>query len=171
MPVAEHLSMLCAQFLANCLRPSHPSQEVVLIPPGPRTNASGRPMKETLSSRFIAAVSPFLEGGTGTELNYKHVKESVQTASVRASIVSLKPNPVLGVKAPEVHESELWLSRIHQTTLTQLCSSKCASLKTYQHFMKSATDDICPECHSAPHSTSHIFSCSACPTTLSVWDL
>jgi hypothetical protein len=39
MPVAEHLSKLCAQFLTNCLRPSHPSHEVVQIPPGPRTNA------------------------------------------------------------------------------------------------------------------------------------
>jgi hypothetical protein len=30
MPVAEHLSMLCAQFLVSCLRPSHPSHKVVL---------------------------------------------------------------------------------------------------------------------------------------------
>jgi hypothetical protein len=173
MPVAEHLSMLCAQFLANCLRPSHPSHEVVQIPPGPRTNASGRPMKETLSSRFTAAVSPILqaEGGSVSELNYKRVKDLIHSSSVRASIEKLKPNPVLGTKAPDVHVSELSLPRIYQTTLTQLRSSKCANLKSYLYFIKSTTDDVCPECLSAPHTTSHIFSCSACPTTLTVWDL
>ena len=76
MPVAEHLSMLCAQFLASCLRPTHPSHETVLIPPGPRTNASGRPMKETLQSKFSAVVAPFLkaEGGTVHDVNYIHIK-------------------------------------------------------------------------------------------------
>jgi hypothetical protein len=57
MPVAEHLGMLCAQFLAGCLLPSHSSHEVVLLPPGPRKNSSGRPLKETLASRFDDSVA------------------------------------------------------------------------------------------------------------------
>jgi hypothetical protein len=47
--VSEHLGMLCAQYLASCLNPTHPSHEVVLLPPGPRTNNQGRPLKETLA--------------------------------------------------------------------------------------------------------------------------
>ena len=173
MPVAEHLSMLCAQFLASCLRPTHPSYETVKIPTGPRTNASGRPMKETLQSKFSATISPFLEaeGGTIHDISYGRVKVAIHAASVRDSINRLKPNPVLGAKAPEVHAYELSLSRIYQTTLAQLHSNKCASLQSYKHFIKSAADDSCPECLSAPHTTSHIFSCCAYPTPLTKWDL
>jgi hypothetical protein len=163
--------MLCTQFLANCLRPSHPTHEVVLLPTGPRTNAAGRPMKETLSSRFSAAVSPFLQNGIVPEPSYIRTKEAIHTAAVRASIDKLKPNPVLSVKAPEVHASELSLPRVYQTTLNQLRSGKCACLHSYLFFIKSATDDVCPDCNSAPHTTSHLFSCSAHPTTLTVWDL
>jgi hypothetical protein len=45
MRVSEHLGMLCAQYLASCLNPTHPSHEVVMLPPGPRTNNQGRPLK------------------------------------------------------------------------------------------------------------------------------
>jgi hypothetical protein len=171
MPVAEHLSMLCTQFLANCLGPSHPSHGVVLLPPGPRTNAAGRPMKETLSSRFSAAVSPFLQNGIVPEPSYKSTKEAIHTDAVCTAIDKLKPNPVLGVKAPEVHASKLSLPRVYQTTLNQLRSGKCACLRSYLFFIKSATDDVSPDCNSAPHTTRHLFSCSARPTTLTVWDL
>jgi hypothetical protein len=44
--------MLSAQYLASCLRRCHPSHEVIQFPPGPRKNCHGRPLKETLSSRF-----------------------------------------------------------------------------------------------------------------------
>jgi hypothetical protein len=57
MPVAAHLSMLYTQFLASCLHPSHPSHEIVGLPPGPRHNTHGRPLKETLSC-FHDNVSP-----------------------------------------------------------------------------------------------------------------
>jgi hypothetical protein len=51
MPVDEHLSMLCAQFLASCLRRCHPSHNVVQLPPGPHKNKHVRPLKETLSPK------------------------------------------------------------------------------------------------------------------------
>jgi hypothetical protein len=46
MPVADHLAMLCTQFLASYMRTAHPLHEVVKLPPGPRCNAKDRPMKE-----------------------------------------------------------------------------------------------------------------------------
>jgi hypothetical protein len=150
MPVAEHLSMLCAQFLANCLRPSHPSHEVVLQPPGPRTNPSGHPMKETLSSKFSNVVAPFLQDGIASDLTYKRTKDAIHTTALHDSISKLKPNPVLGVKAPEVDASELSLPHAHQTNLNQLRSGKCANLRSYLHFIKSVDDDLCPNCHNTP---------------------
>jgi hypothetical protein len=116
MPVAEHLSMLCAQFLANCLRPSHPFHEVVLLPPGPCTNAVGRHIKETLSSRFSAAVFPFLQDGIVPKPSYKHIKEVIHTAAVRTAIDKIKPNsilpPSLGIPDKSENISQIYLGYI-----------------------------------------------------------
>jgi hypothetical protein len=79
LPVAEHLTMLCIQFLASCLRPSHTSHETFQLPPGPRKNQHGRPLKETLSSRFQDALTSHPREGIIPEANYKKVKSDVNT--------------------------------------------------------------------------------------------
>jgi hypothetical protein len=168
MPVADHLAILCVQFLASCMRPSHPSYELVKLLPGPRRNAQGRPLKETLSSKFGDSVSPYLQGGVVPEASYQKTKESIHTAAVRAAIDAAGVNPILGIKPPEVHSLEQTLSRAYRTTLNQLWSNKCNALQNYKHYIKATNSNICPNCHSAPQMTVHLFSCPSFPTTLTL---
>jgi hypothetical protein len=171
MPVADHLAMHCIQFLASCMRSSHPSNELVKLPPGPRRNAQGRHFKETLSSKFGNSVSPYLQGGVIPKANYKKTKGSIHMGTVCASINAAGVNPILGIKPPEVHSSEQTSSRPYRTTLNQLRSNNCNALQNYKHFIKATNSNICPNCHSAPQTTAHFFSCPSFPTTLTFWDL
>ena len=61
--------------------------------------------------------------------------------------------------------------RATRSTLAQLRSGHCARLSTYLHRLGRADSDLCPECRSAPHTTSHLFVCPSHPTSLSVTDL
>jgi hypothetical protein len=171
LPVAEHLTMLCVQFLARCLSPVHPSHRTVLLPPGPRKNLQGRPLKETLSSRFHADLVPYLQDGILPSIIYNRTKDAIHTAAVRDYLASAPPNKVLGTRPPDIHPSEESLPRICRTTLSQLRSDYCSSLNSYQFFINAINDDECPECNISPHSTSHLFSCPSHPTTLTVLDL
>jgi hypothetical protein len=116
MPVADYLAMLCVQFLASCMRPSHSLHEFVKLPPGPRWNAHGSPLKKTLSSRFGDSVSPYLQGGVVPEASYEKTKNAINTAAVCASIQAAGVNVILGTKPPEVHSSEQTLPRAYRTT-------------------------------------------------------
>jgi hypothetical protein len=171
LPVDEHLFMLCTQFLASCLHPSHPSNATVKLPPGHQKNQHGRPMKETLSSCFHDAVSPYLWGDLIPSGLYDKIKNDIHTATVQNYLTSAGPNKVLGTRPPAVDNSEKSLPQAYVTTLHQLRSSKCSALKTYQYFIKASNDDICQSCQSAPESTFHIFNCSTNPTPLTVLDL
>ena len=169
MPVAEHLSMLCSQFLAKCLSPSHPSHDLVMQAPGPRRNNQGRPMKETLASKFQHTVAPYLQDdGTIPAINFNSTKDAIHTSTYLGSAA---PNPVLGCAPPEVDPSEMTLPHIYRTTLSQLRSKKCASLRSYQFWIKATNDDICPSCSTASQTSSHLFSCPSFPTTLTIWDM
>jgi hypothetical protein len=94
-----------------------------------------------------------------SEVSYKRAKDALHTEAVRAYLLSTGVNPVLGSKPPDIHPTEETLPRVHRTTLAQLRSGKCSSLQTYQFFIASASDDICPACHTAPQSTNHLFAC------------
>jgi hypothetical protein len=168
MPVDEHLSMLCAQFLASCLRRCHPSHDVVQLPPRPRKNKHGHPLKERLSSRFLDVVSPHPVDGIIPEASYKRIRNKIHTTAVQNYIQSAAPNRLLGVRPPEVSRSEETLPRIYRRILAQLRDDRCSSLQTYQYFIKKANDDICLHCHLAPETVLHLFSCAANPTHLNV---
>jgi hypothetical protein len=116
MPVATHLSMLCTQFLASCLRTSHPSHNVVKLPPGPRHNVYGRPLKETLSSKFQDAVSPFLTNGIMQECDYKNPK---MLSTLQQSVPPLPLPNQIGCSAPAllrfIHRNVTCLGFIKQT--------------------------------------------------------
>jgi hypothetical protein len=122
--------MLCAQYLASCSSPSHPSHDLIQLSPGPRMNTQGQPMKETLASKFGDVVSLFLSDGIIPGINQKHTKTSIHTNAVHASIAVTGINPVLGTIASPIHSSEETLPHIVRTTLAQLRSGKLANLKT-----------------------------------------
>ena len=114
LPIREHLSMLCKQFLASALRPTHPSHSLVTCDPSPR--ASSRiPL---LQSSFLADVSPYLEqDNTIDPANYKSIIRSIHTSSVQHYIANRPPNKVLQAQPPEISPSESQLPRPFCSTL------------------------------------------------------
>jgi hypothetical protein len=116
MPIDEHLLMLCAQFLVSCLCRNRPSHDVVKLPPGPQNNKHGRPLKETLSSRFLDVVTPHLVDGIVLEASYNRIRNKIHTTVVRNYIQSALPKRVLGIRPPEISRSEKTLPRIASST-------------------------------------------------------
>ena len=57
LPVQDHLSLICYQYLARALQPNNPSHSVITSPSG------SRDMKQTLQSRFLHSVAPHLSSG------------------------------------------------------------------------------------------------------------
>jgi hypothetical protein len=80
-------------------------------------------------------------------------------------------NPVLGTMSPGIHHSVEHLPRASRTSLAKLKTGKCHSLRLYQFFMNNTNDETCQLCHTAQHSSRHLFSCPVFPTSLSVIDL
>jgi hypothetical protein len=105
-----------------------------MLPPGPRKNANGRPMKETMSSKFADALSPYLQDSALPEILYNQTKDAIHTSTVRDYLESAEPNVILGTRPPEIHPSEQTLPRAYRTTLSQLRSDFCSNLATYQFF-------------------------------------
>ena len=163
--VADHLSMLSAQFLASSLRTSHPSHAIVTAPSGPRA------MKRTLFSSHISTVEPFLSDGVTDPATYNDALKAIHTQSAQNTINSLGSNPVLGEKPPAVAASERRLPRSHRTTLAQLRSGFCQSLNDYLMRVGRSQTALCPECLIRRHTVRHLFECDARPTTLTVLDL
>ena len=95
LPLADHLKMLCAQFLAGALRPEHPSHTLVTQDPGPR------PRIPLLQSTFQPAVAEFLEGdGTTDPANHRATIKGIHTAAVASHLAGRAPNRVLQRQAP-----------------------------------------------------------------------
>ena len=165
LPVKDHLSLLSTQFLAKALQPNHPSHPIVTSPSGPRNK------KATLQSRFLCNLTPYLEGGVLQPDRYKSTIAQLHTTAVATSISNRSPNRVLQSSPPPISEEEVILPRIHRTTLAQLRSGFCSSLKDFQVAIHSTTNPLCPSCRQYPQTVSHLFSCSEHPTDLTTADL
>ena len=162
LPVADHLQMLSAQFLASALRPGHPSHEVVLEPKGPRD------MKETLHSGFVSDVAPYLVDGIIPPGEYGTAKKGLHTSFVNKAREAAGNNPLLQSKPPVVHTSSSSLPRAYQCTLSRLRSGFCSSLRAYQHRIGTSPSPTCPLCNAEDQTVPHLFACPAAPTDLLV---
>ena len=119
-------------------------------------------MKETLSSKVIEDVRPYLDAnGVIAPGSY----------GVTQAINNIAPNRVLGCRPPAISKRELQLPRKTRTVLSQLRSGFCCSLKDYQFRIGKSQDDICPLCLLEPETVRHIFDCPARPTQLVPDDL
>ena len=165
LPVRDHLSLLCSQFLARCLVPSHPSHSVVTAPSGPRQK------KQTLQSAFLPTLTPYLSGGTLPPGTYKETLKTLHTAAVACAIGSRPANRVLQIPDPPVSVEERGLPRVYRTTLAQLRSGFSPALNSYLERVGRSNEDLCPSCRAAPHTTNDLFTCQAHPTSLTVRDL
>ena len=130
-----------------------------------------RRCKETLRTKLLATVEPYLRNGTTPRGKVKESMDAIHTDVVRDATSRLDPNRILFSRPPRVNKKELRLPRLTRVTLAQLRSGHCARLKDYQFRIGSATDDICPECDLVSHSVPHLFQCPAHPTTLGIKDL
>ena len=165
LSVGEHCDLLSALYLTSALHPDHPSHEVVSRPAGPRN------MKKTLKSAFLPVVSPYLVNGKMPAGGVAAARSEIHTASVRNSSAFNYPNPVLGAVAPPVDESEKELPRPYRLTLSQLRSSYCVSLKSYQCTIGISDSPTCPDCGDFVQDVPHLFECDRNHTTLTVVDL
>ena len=169
LPVREHLSLLCKQFLVSALRPHHPSHRLVTD----NTNRRPRhtPIRYTLQSKFLPSIQYVLADGLDSIENYKEAISTLHTDCVRSTLESFPDNPVLQSPAPDVHPDEEELPRAYRTSLSQLRSGYSRLLNSYRHRIGIADSPLCPSCGLEDHSTSHIFACTEHPTELTVRDL
>ena len=168
IPINEHLSMLCAQFLVSALRPGHPSHPLVTQDPGPRAETR----KPLLQTSFLGRVSHLLSPeGTLEPSTYSSALRSIHTSSIRQYITSSPPNRILNTQPPAISPSESSLPREYRTTLSQLRSGHCSRLNEYRHRIGLSPSDQCPECSTSLHTVHHVFNCPAAPTALSIEDL
>ena len=97
--VADHLSMLSAQFLASSLRPSYPLHAIVTAPSGLRL------MKRTLQSSHFTSVEEYLQQDTLDPAKYPDTLKNIHTKFVRSSINLLDVNPIPGAAPPPIAPS------------------------------------------------------------------
>ena len=167
LPVSHHLALLCSQFFARALQLQHPSRGVVTSPSGPRT------MKQTLYSRFHHRVEPYTVNGTVPPDTYRNTIRSIHTDAISQLLASYRDNKVLSFRPTVVASEERSLPRPHRVTLSRLRSGCSPALNSYLMAIQSPTtqSELCPSCRSEPHTTNHLFQCSAHPTPLSTVDL
>jgi hypothetical protein len=172
LQVGARLEMLYKQFLVSALRPAHPSHQVVLRSQGPRTNAEGRPMKETLSSKYYDSIQHFLnDDGVMSEVTYKRTLKTIHSDTVKQTISLQGINPLIGRRPPVVSTTEQKLPRPFRVIIHQLRSTQCSLLKCYQLKINTINNDLCPQCKSASQTVLYLFSCLAFPTTFNPMDL
>ena len=63
-PVQDHLFLISSQYLARAIQPNNPFHNVVAYPSGIRN------MKQTLQSRFLHCVAPYLSSGIRPPTDY-----------------------------------------------------------------------------------------------------
>ena len=166
LPVEDHLRLLSAQFLARALQEGHPSHQHVTQDRG------RRPMKETLRSKVIEEVQPYLNANGKVDAgDFPRVQRAIHTDVVAKTVDRLGGSRVLNRRPPPVDKSEATLPRLVRTTLSQLRSGFCARLKSFQFRIGGADDDLCPDCGTLTHDTNHVFSCQTHPTRLTTESL
>ena len=165
LKVNQSLQLLCDQYLASSLRDEHPCSPIVKPPPTPRN------MKDTLYSFSIKSVQPLLTEGIMPSGNYKTALSVLHTSAVGRAIVQQAANPVLNQRAPDIDPSEASLQQPVRKTLSQLRSSFCTALMSYQARLDPSKSQACPLCGARRHSTVHLFNCPSQPTDLRPADL
>ena len=164
LPVKEHNTMLCRQFLLQTHQTNHPNRQ------WNHTDPPQRLMKPTLISCHQDSIEPLL---TNTEGWYKRGIKSIHTTAMSNTINGYEPNKVLQRIPPVISPDERRLPRSTTTTLAQLRSGYCPLLTSYRSRLDPSVKNECPLCESQPHDTAHLFSCPQRPTTLeatSLWE-
>ena len=118
-----------------------------------------------LQSRFLPTIRHLLTDGLASADTYRADMRSLHSAAVAEAITSLGDKRLLGRLPPEINSSESALPRPHHTTLSQLRSGFCSTLRDYRYRVGVADSATCPECADPCQSVPHLFNCPVHPTT------
>ena len=139
----------------------HPNRHI-LSQPAPQRN-----MRKTITSRSNNIQHLVPDDGHISKADYKIRLKTLHSNAVSEYVDEYK-SKILGCKPPPLCKSEQTLPRKTRSTLAQLRTGYSPFLKGYSCRIGSADSDLCPKCGSAPHTTTHLFSCPNNPTTLPV---
>ena len=161
LPVKNHCNMITDQFLLSMHQADHPNRHI-LSQPAPQRN-----MRKTITSRSNNIQHLVPDDGHISKADYKIRLKTIHSNAVSEYVDEYK-SKILGCKPPPLCKSEQTLPRKTRSTLAQLRTGYSPFLKGYSCRIGSADSDLCPQCGSAPHTTTHLFSCPNNPTTLPV---
>ena len=120
LQVDDHLNLLSAQYLVQCLYTENVCHHITKMELPPRE------MKETIFTRHYQTVLPVLVNKRKDTLQEPH------TAFVNTAIDNMKDNRVLSNRPPPINDEETHLSRWQRTTLSQLRSGRWKLLNSYK---------------------------------------
>jgi hypothetical protein len=106
LPVADHLNMVCAQFLASASNTTHTSNVTVNLSTGDRPSRKG--IVHTLQSRFVHVVQLYLTNGLLAQVLLKRTLKAIHTNTVTANKRCLN-NKLLGGPSPDIDPSKMTL--------------------------------------------------------------
>ena len=155
LQVEDHLNLLSAQYLVQCLDTENVCHHITKMDLPPRE------MKETIFTRHYQTVLPLLAN------NRKDTLQALHTSFVNTAIGIMKDNRVLNSRPPSINDEETLLQRRQWTTLSQLRSGHCKLLNSYKKRLKQSDSSRCPDCGMDPQDVPHLFDCVAHPNDLS----
>lgn len=153
LPIKDHLNMKGTQFLASTQNPSHPCNFMHHHPPPQRH------MKRTTSLHYSEILNNIPPPPANTSLQ-KHIHNHIATSAIQ----NLQSNNILQEPPPDIHPSELTLTREMRTHLARLRCGHHPSLNQYKNRLDPTQDPQCPHCNAAPHTTQHLYT-SCIPLT------
>ena len=109
LQVEDHLHLIFAQYLVQCLDTENVCHDITKMEDPPRE------MKEIIFTRHNQPVLPLLEN------NKKDTLQILHTSFVNTEIYNLKDNKALNNRPPPINDEETLLS-IQRATLSQLRS-------------------------------------------------
>ena len=153
LQVEDHLNLLSAQYLVQCLDTENVCHHITKMDLPPRE------MKETIFTRHYQTVLPLLAN------NRKDTLQALHTSFVNTAISNMKDNRVLNSRPPSINDEETLLQRRQRITLSQLRSGHCKLLNSYKKRLKQSDSSRCPDCGMDPQDVPHLFDCVATPMT------
>ena len=161
LQVEDHLHLLSAQYLVQCLDTENVCHDITKMDLPPRE------MKEKICTRHYQTVLPLLAN------NRKDTLQVFHTSFVNTAIDNMKDNRILNNRPPPINDEETLLSRQQRTTLSQLRSRHCKLLNSYKKRLKQSNSSSFPDCGMDPQDVPHLFDCTSHPNDLSpvnLWD-
>ena len=118
--VEDHLSLLSAQYRVHCLDTENVCHHITTLDHPPRE------MKGTPFTRHNQTVLSLLANTKKTSL------QAVHTSFVNTAIDNMTDNRVLNYRPPPISDEEIYLTRRHRATLSQLRSGHWKLLNSYK---------------------------------------